>query len=150
MEFTVPELSAEGNDDGLSDIDNVFSEEQLENLPEPGLYRMLLRPVRLPTEIKTKGGLILHKATQTIDAESWNNMLAEVVKMGPLCFKHQRYKGMGLEEPPIAEGDIVMVTARVPFQFKLHGIRLIIVSDDQWFARVPNKEAILEGAYDFC
>lgn len=120
-----------------------------EGVPDPILYRVILMPVELPTEIKLSSGLIIAKHQQTIDRESWNNMLARVVKLGPLCFTHPRFAAMGMTEPPIRIGDLVLITARVPLRFQFKGVTMFVTSDDQIFARVADEMTVTEGAFGF-
>lgn len=120
-----------------------------EGVPSPALYRMLVMPIDPNKSLTLPGGHKLLLPTQTQDAETWNNMICRVVKLGPLCFKHRRYADMGMTEPPIAEGDLIMITARVPFRFEFKGKTLFVVSDDQYFATIEDEESVKNGSFRF-
>jgi hypothetical protein len=88
----------------------------------------------------------------TKDINEWNNMIARVVAMGPMAFRHARYKQMGVDvdkDPPLRVGELIMTTARVPFRFWFSDKVFIVINDDQWFCKVPDEETVSDGLFRF-
>lgn len=54
-------------------------------------WRILVRPVKI--EKTSKGGIIL--AQETGKAQEYLRYTGEVISMGPLCYKHEKFAGAG-------------------------------------------------------
>lgn len=78
-----------------------------EQIPTPTGYRIILSPISI--EQRTAGDIILTHGTQQV--EETTRFIAKVIAMGPLCYKHDKYK----EHPNAAAtpwcklGDIVSI-----------------------------------------
>jgi co-chaperonin GroES (HSP10) len=116
----------------LNDIERPIPD----GLPDPATYRMFLMPVGIKR--KTKGGIILPDTS--IDAQKWLNAIGRVAKLGPGCFRHQKYKDLGLTEKDFPKvGDLILYSAHAPLRFGFKGVRMIVINDDHWYARVTDE-----------
>lgn len=81
------------------------------------------------TKKKSQGGLIL--VSETKETERWQNMVAKVIAIGPLAFRHRDTMQLWPEGNWVELGDFV----RVP---KWGG--------DRWEVKVPNETSDEENA----
>ena len=81
------------------------------------------------TKKKTKSGLILVEETK--ETEKWNNMVAKVIEIGPLAFKHRETMQSWPEGSWCSVGDYI----RVP---KWGG--------DRWEVKVPGEDDLEDPA----
>ncbi len=111
-----------------------------DGLPNPGLWRLILMPVR--QKAFSPSGLIQF-AQETLDVQQWTHQLWKVCSVGPLVLRGPAYAGFTEEELAPhrpAVGDIYLADPKQPRRFKYHGITYIIVNDDQLWAKVdPDK-----------
>lgn len=111
-----------------------------DGLPNPGLWRLVLMPVR--QRAFSKSGLIQF-AQETLDIQNWTHQLWKVCSVGPLVLRGPAYAGFTEEElaphrPKV--GDVYLADPKQPRRFRYHGITYIIVNDDQLWAKVdPDK-----------
>lgn len=121
---------AEGND-ALT-----YAQERglLDTAPTPTLWRVLIRPRKAQTT--SKGGIVL--AAQSRDAETHLQYVGQVVAMGPMAGKSEKFGG----RYDITVGDWV-VYGRYAGQRLLHrGMRLLLVDDDQIMAKVKDQDGL--------
>ena len=128
-------LTASAGQDVVQDVETPIPE----TLPNPGLWRLLLMPVR--QRAFSKSGLIQF-AQETLDVQNWTHQLWKVASVGPLVLRGPAYAGFTEEElkplrPKI--GQLWLADPKQPRRFRYQGITYIIVNDDQLWAEVnPN------------
>jgi co-chaperonin GroES (HSP10) len=99
---------------------------------EPGakpLGGRILVQLRRTKKKATSAGIILVEETK--DAEKWNNMVAKVIEIGPLAFRHRESMNPWPEGAWCSVGDYI----RVP---KWGG--------DRWEVKVPGEEDFEDSA----
>ena len=106
-----------------------------EGLPDPGLWRLILMPIR--QRVKTKGNIIL--ADETLDTQNWTHALWKVCKIGPFVYRGPAYQGFSQEEldkerPKV--GELYLVDPKAPRRFNYKKVLFIVVNDDQLWGRV--------------
>ena len=111
-----------------------------EGLPNPGLWRLVLMPVR--KRAFSKSGRIQF-VQETLDVQNWTHQLWKVASVGPLVLRGPAYAGFSPEElEPLKPkvGQVWLADPKQPRRFRYHGITFIIVNDDQLWAKVdPDK-----------
>ena len=116
------------------DPDNI--KDQVDQLPEPVGYRMLVLPFT-PKE-KTKGGLVL--AETTLEKQQVASQVGLVMAMGPQCYKDkERYP----EGPWCKEKDWVMFARYAGSRIKIDGGEMRLLNDDEVLATIDSPEDIL-------
>lgn len=132
----VAALAASANDVPVQEIETPV----VDGLPNPGLWRLVLMPVR--QRAFSKSGLI-QLAPETINTQEWNHQLWKVCSVGPLVMRGPAYAGFTEEElAPLRPkvGDVYLADPKQPRRFKYKNITYIIVNDDQLWAKVdPDK-----------
>tara|TARA_R110002110_G_scaffold335381_1_gene546079 strand:+ start:394 stop:744 length:351 start_codon:yes stop_codon:yes gene_type:complete len=109
-----------------------------DNLPTPCGWKILIRKDK-PKE-KTAGGIIL--ADQSIEAESYMNICAQVVKIGYLCW-HDRETGVPWKGPKWAKpGDWVIVPKFTQFKMDIDDKEYRFINDDEIIAVVEDPTVI--------
>lgn len=108
----------------------------VERMPTPTGWKILVLPYR--GKGKSKGGIIMTK--ETVDRESLATVVAYVVKMGPLCYRDERY---GVR-PWCKEGQWVLIGRYSGARFKLEdGAEVRIINDDEIIATILNPDDIV-------
>lgn len=129
-------LTATAGQDVVQEVETPIPD----GLPNPGLWRLLLMPVR--QRAFSKSGLIQF-AQETLDTQNWNHQLWKVASVGPLVLRGPAYAGFTeLELAPLRPevGDVWLADPKQPRRFRYKGITYIIVNDDQLWAKVdPDK-----------
>lgn len=109
-----------------------------DSLPTPQGWRVLVK--RKKPKDKTDGGLLL--PDQAIEAESYMNICAQVIKVGPLCW-HDRETGQPWKGPVWAKpGDWVIIPKFVQFKMEIDGEIYHFVNDDEIIATVSDPSKI--------
>jgi hypothetical protein len=113
-------------------------------LPTPATYKMFLMPVGIKRELKVAGtDKKIYLPDESIDANKWLNAIGRIVALGPACFKHPKYKEMGLEEKDFPKvGDLILYSGRAPQRMQFRGTPILIVHDDHWFGKIEDPETI--------
>ena len=109
----------------------------LDRMPSPSGWRMLVLPYK--GRMTSKGGIALTK--ETVDREALATVVADVLKMGPLCYNDKEKYG---SEPWCAEKQWVLIGRYSGSRMKLDGgeeIRLI--NDDEVIATIEDPDDIV-------
>ena len=106
-------------------------------LPRPQGWKVLIKKKK-PKE-KTEGGIILPDSAQ--DAESWLDITAQVVALGPLCYKN-RQTGESWPNPYCEEGDWVIVPKFTQFKMDIDGEEYRFINDDEVIAVIDDPTVI--------
>ncbi len=106
-----------------------------EGLPDPGLWRLILMPVR--QRRASKGNIIF--ADETLDTQNWTHALWKVCKVGPFVYKGPAWQGFTEEEleanrPKV--GELYLVDPKAPRRFDFKKQLFIVVNDDQLWSKV--------------
>tara|TARA_R100001591_G_scaffold38936_1_gene50408 strand:- start:194 stop:607 length:414 start_codon:yes stop_codon:yes gene_type:complete len=109
---------------------------ELEKIPQPSGWRMVLFPLKL--QGKTKGGVLLTDDTVTESQVTTN--ICKVLKMGPECYKDKEKFPSG---PWCKEGDWVLITRYAGSRIRIDGGELRIINDDEILAVVDDPRDIL-------
>ncbi len=109
---------------------------EVEKIPQPSGWRMVLFPLRL--QGKTKGGVLLTDDTVTESQVTTN--ICKVLKMGPECYKDKEKFPSG---PWCKEGDWVLITRYAGSRIRIDGGELRIINDDEILAVVDDPRDIL-------
>ena len=110
--------------------------DELEKIPQPSGWRMVLFPLKL--QGKTKGGVLLTDDTVTESQVTTN--ICKVLKMGPECYKDKDKFPSG---PWCKEGDWVLITRYAGSRIRIDGGELRIINDDEILAVVDDPRDIL-------
>ena len=110
--------------------------DELEKVPQPSGWRMVLFPLKL--QGKTKGGVLLTDETVTESQVTTN--ICKVLKMGPECYKDKEKFPSG---PWCKEGDWVLITRYAGSRIRIDGGELRIINDDEILAVVDDPRDIL-------
>jgi len=109
---------------------------EVEKLPNPVGWRMVLFPLKLKE--KTKGGLLL--TDETVEQSQITTNICKVLKMGDLCYKDDSKFPTG---PWCKEGDWVLITRYAGSRIRIDGGELRIINDDEILAKVDDPRDIL-------
>ena len=109
---------------------------EVEKLPNPVGWRMVLFPLKLKE--KTKGGLLL--TDETVEQSQITTNICKVLKMGALCYKDENKFPTG---PWCKEGDWVLITRYAGSRIRIDGGELRIINDDEILATVDDPRDIL-------
>lgn len=121
---------AEGNDH-LSDDE---LKKRLADAPQPILWKVLVRP-RAPKRMSS-GGLYLPGQAQ--DAEAHLNYVAQVVALGPLAGRSDKFEGSW----DIKVGDWIVYGRYVGQRMTHRDVRLLMVDDDQIQGKLTDPYAL--------
>ena len=113
------------NENNPSDMD----QSALERLPNPTGYRMLIIPYYPPE--RTKGGVFV--PDQVRDREAFATVAAYVVKLGPDAYKDEQKFPTG---PWCAEKDWVLIGRYAGNRFKVEGLEVRVINDDNIIATI--------------
>ena len=112
------------------------SKTNLEKLPNPTGWRILVMPFQVKEE--TKGGIII--AQETLNRARAAVQVGYVLKMGPLCYKDKERYPTG---PWCAEKDWVIFARYAGSRLPIKGGEVRILNDDEVLGTIPDPEAIL-------
>ena len=108
----------------------------LERMPTPTGWRMLILP--FAGMGKSKGGIILTQ--DTVDRERLSTVCAYVVKMGPLCYKDDKFGN----KPWCEEKQWVLIGRYAGARFKLgDDAECRIINDDEVIATIHDPTDIV-------
>ena len=109
--------------------------QELEKVPTPTGWRMVLFPLKLDS--KTKSGLYL--TDDTIQQSQVTTNIAKVLKMGSSCYKDkERYP----DGPWCKKGTWVIFARYAGSRMKIDGGEVRLLNDDEVLATVENPEDI--------
>jgi len=109
---------------------------ELEKIPEPTGFRIVLFPLKL--EGKTKGGVLL--TDETIEESQITTNICKVLKIGPSAYKDKERFPDG---PWCKKDDWVLITRYSGSRIKIDGGELRIINDDEVLAVVDDPRDIL-------
>ena len=110
--------------------------DELEKVPQPVGWRIVLFPLKL--ESKTKGGLYL--IDDTVEQSQITTNICKVLKVGSDAYKDkERYP----DGPWCKEGDWVLITRYAGSRIRIDGGELRIINDDEILAVVDDPRDIL-------
>jgi co-chaperonin GroES (HSP10) len=109
---------------------------ELEKVPEPTGWRMVLYPLKLKN--KTSAGL--HLTDDTVEQSQVATNVCKVLKMGPSCYKEKEKFPDG---PWCKEGNWVLITRYAGSRIRIEGGELRIVNDDEILAVIDDPRDIL-------
>jgi hypothetical protein len=99
----------------------------------PGFWYVVLMPRRAPDKI---GSIILSDNSKW--SEEWLNYCGQVVALGPLAYRHAKYRDMGLTEDQAPKrGEFWLYKPYSPYRMEYKGNKFIALSDDSLIARLP-------------
>ena len=114
--------------------DNIKSE--VEELPEPSGWRILILPFTPPDT--TKGGIILSQ--ETLDRGRISTNVGYVLKLGPLAYKDKEKFETG---PWCKEKDWVIFARYAGSRLPIEGGELRILNDDEVLGTVKDPSSII-------
>lgn len=111
-----------------------------EDIFMPGFWQVALMPRRAPA--RSKGGVILPDVYRS--QEQWLNYVGEIIALGPLAYRHKKYRDMGITDPDNDQrvprrGQFWCYKPYSPYRMEFNGIRFIALADDSLIGRVPDK-----------
>jgi chaperonin GroES len=112
-----------------------MTESQVDQLPEPTGFRILILPVQ--AERKTKGGILL--SDKTVEREQLATVIGQVLKVGPDAYSDETR----FASPWCKEGDYVLFGRYAGARIPIEGGEIRILNDDEILALVSNPEVIL-------
>lgn len=144
MTKALPGHSAELEDLGVMDIGEAdaldWTNDERVALPDlnkiivPFLWKILVMPMR-PRPV-TKGGILIPQTRQ--DADQYLTYVGRIVALGPLCYKHPKFKGMGITKADVPRrGDWMLYGVNSYQRIDFKGAKLILLNDDSFLAKVP-------------
>ena len=107
----------------------------IDRLPQPTGYRILIIPY-YPAQ-QTKGGLYV--PDQVRDRESFATVAAYVVRLGPEAYKD---KDKFPQAPWCSQGDWVLIGRYAGNRFKVEGLEVRIINDDNIIATILDPKDI--------
>ena len=115
------------------------TKKELEKVPEPTGWRMVLYPLKL--ESKTSGGL--HLTDDTVEQSQIATNVCKVLKIGPDCYKDKERFPNGAW---CKEEDWVLITKYAGSRIRIDGGELRIVNDDEILAVIDHPKDILPAS----
>jgi len=107
-------------------------------LPEPKGWKILIQK-KSPKKI-TAGGVHLTDSSQ--EAESYLTICAQVVKVGPLCWRDRETGQPWKCDPWAKAGDWVIVPKFTQFRMEIEGEEYRFINDDEIIATVSDPTQI--------
>lgn len=103
----------------------------LAHIPNPKLWRVVVKQVGIKKKIKTASGFELELPDQVVSDQEWTHGMCVVVKVGPAVYRGKKFEDIGVtpEDGPQV-GQIYSFEARQPKRFKIDGVQLIELADD--------------------
>ena len=117
---------------------NKPSQTNLEKLPDPTGWRILVMPFQVKEE--TKGGIII--AQETLDRARAAVQVGYVLKMGPLCYGDKERYPTG---PWCKEKDWVIFARYAGSRMEIDGGEIRMLNDDEVLGTIDNPEDILHA-----
>ena len=109
---------------------------ELEKVPNPSGYRIVLFPLKLDS--KTKSGIIL--TDETVTESQLTTNICKVLKVGPDAYKDKDKFPTG---PWCKEDDWVLITRYAGSRIRIDGGELRIINDDEILAVIDDPRDIL-------
>ena len=116
--------------------EKVKEKKELEKVPQPTGFRMVLFPLKL--EEKTSSGIIFTE--DTIEQSQITTNVCKVLAIGPDAYAD---KSRFLNGAWCKEGDWVLITRYAGSRIKIEGGELRIINDDEIIAKVDDPRDIL-------
>ena len=113
-------------------------ETNLERLPNPTGWRLLVMPFQVKEE--TKGGIII--AQETLDRARVANQVGYVLKMGDLCYQDKDRYPTG---PWCKEKDWVIFARYAGSRMEIDGGEIRMLNDDEVLGTIDSPEDILHA-----
>ena len=113
-------------------------ETNLERLPNPTGWRLLVMPFQVKEE--TKGGIII--AQETLDRARVATQVGYVLKMGDLCYQDKDRYPTG---PWCKEKDWVVFARYAGSRMEIEGGEIRMLNDDEVLGTIDNPEDILHA-----
>ena len=113
-------------------------ETNLEKLPEPTGWRLLVMPFAVKEE--TKGGIII--AQETLDRARVSTQVGYVLKMGDLCYADKDRYPTG---PWCKEKDWVLFARYAGSRMEIDGGEIRMLNDDEILGTIEDPENILHA-----
>ena len=114
------------------------SKTNLEKLPNPTGWRVLVMPFQVKEE--TKGGIII--AQETLDRARVATQVGYVLKMGDLCYQDKEKFSTG---PWCKEKDWVIFARYAGSRMEIDGGEIRMLNDDEVLGTIDNPEDILHA-----
>lgn len=112
-----------------------LEESQIDQLPEPTGYRILIMPFQ--GKAKTSGGIVL--TDETVERERLATVVGYVLKVGEDAYKDKsRFKSEWCQE-----GDWILFGRYAGAKIPIEGGEVRILNDDEVIAKVSSPETIL-------
>ncbi len=113
-------------------------ETNLERLPNPTGWRLLVMPFQVKEE--TKGGIII--AQETLDRARVATQVGYVLKMGDLCYQDKDRYPTG---PWCKEKDWVVFARYAGSRMEIEGGEIRMLNDDEVLGTIENPEDVIHA-----
>ena len=113
-------------------------ETNLERLPNPTGWRLLVMPFQVKEE--TKGGIII--AQEALDRARVATQVGYVLKMGDLCYEDKERYPTG---PWCAEKDWVIFARYAGSRMEIEGGEIRMLNDDEVLGTIDNPEDVIHA-----
>jgi chaperonin GroES len=121
---------------GAKDVEpEGMTESQIDQLPKPTGYRILIMP--FSGKVKTEGGILLTE--ETVERERLAAVVGYVLKVGEDAYSDKSR----FQKPWCKEGDWVLFGRYAGAKIPLDGGEVRILNDDEVIATVSSPEVIL-------
>ena len=110
----------------------------MNKLPVPQGWKILIKKPQPKKE--TAGGIILPDVSK--DAESYMQITAEIVALGPLCYKERQSGKPWCSGPWCEVGDWAIVPKFTQFKMEIDGEEYRFINDDEVIAVVADPTNI--------
>ena len=117
---------------------NKPSQTNLEKLPDPTGWRILVMPFQVKEE--TKGGIII--AQETLNRARAAVQVGYVLKMGPLCYKDKERYPTG---PWCAEKDWVIFARYAGSRMEIDGGEIRMLNDDEVLGTIDDPKDLIHA-----
>ena len=117
---------------------NKPSQTNLEKLPNPTGWRILVMPFQVKEE--TKGGIII--AQETLNRARAAVQVGYVLKMGPLCYKDKERYPTG---PWCAEKDWVIFARYAGSRMEIEGGEIRMLNDDEILGTIDDPKDLIHA-----
>ena len=117
---------------------NKPSQTNLEKLPNPTGWRILVMPFQVKEE--TKGGIII--AQETLNRARAAVQVGYVLKMGPLCYKDEERYPTG---PWCAEKDWVIFARYAGSRMEIDGGEIRMLNDDEILGTIGDPKDLIHA-----
>ena len=117
---------------------NKPSQTNLEKLPDPTGWRILVMPFQVKEE--TKGGIII--AQETLDRARAAVQVGYVLKMGPLCYKDKERYPTG---PWCKPKDWVIFARYAGSRMEIEGGEIRMLNDDELLGTIDDPKDLIHA-----